>query len=349
MEEAKNSGFARHFELAATMLLAIAAVATAWAAYQAARWRGEQARPRAARSPPASSRRARRTWPTGKAQIDVALFTQWVDAYARDETELATSTAGASARSSSPAFNAWVATKPRTNLSAPLSPFAMPQYKLAANTEADRLEAKAAAFSVRSGAYIQRADNYSLAGVLFAVSLFFAGISTRLHGADGAHRGARARQLAVRRHRDLDRDAAGDQRLGVGRRDARVRPSSTSRDSRSPAAARSSSPRPDPRGRAATRVLGRRAARSATARSTTATPRGREGDTPPDQPAVEQELHLGVRPLHRRRRVPRRPLRRAPAEGEHRQELRALPPHSDIDLTALRELVAEAARIGPPA
>ena len=31
------------------------------------------------------------------------------------------------------------------------------------------------------GVLIQRADNYALAGVLFAVSLFFAGISTRLH------------------------------------------------------------------------------------------------------------------------------------------------------------------------
>ena len=34
--------------------------------------------------------------------------------------------------------------------------------------------------SVRVGGFIQRADNYSLAVVLFAASLFFAGISTRL-------------------------------------------------------------------------------------------------------------------------------------------------------------------------
>ena len=32
----------------------------------------------------------------------------------------------------------------------------------------------------RAGRFIQRADNYSLAVVLFAASLFFAGISTRL-------------------------------------------------------------------------------------------------------------------------------------------------------------------------
>ena len=80
-----------------------------------------------------------------------------------------------------PAFDAWVATRPRKNPDAPLSPFAMPEYVLAATTMADQLEAKAAAASVKAGADIQRADNYSLAVVLFAASLFFAGVSTRLH------------------------------------------------------------------------------------------------------------------------------------------------------------------------
>jgi hypothetical protein len=61
------------------------------------------------------------------------------------------------------------------------APFALPDYRLAATGEADALEARAAAFSRNVGSYIQRADNYVLAVVLFAVSLFFAGISTRLH------------------------------------------------------------------------------------------------------------------------------------------------------------------------
>ena len=88
MEAADQSRFARHFELAATILLATAAVATAWSAYQAARWRGEQAKARgrsiAAR---VESTRAANV-ANRQGQIDVALFTQWVDAYARHETEL---------------------------------------------------------------------------------------------------------------------------------------------------------------------------------------------------------------------------------------------------------------------
>jgi hypothetical protein len=79
-----------------------------------------------------------------------------------------------------PAFHAWVATRLRTNPDAPLSPFDMPQYKLAATAQADDLEAQATAASEHVGTFIQRADNYSLAVVLFAASLFFAGISTRL-------------------------------------------------------------------------------------------------------------------------------------------------------------------------
>ena len=40
MADAGEGRFDRHFELAATVLLAIAAVATAWASYQSARWHG---------------------------------------------------------------------------------------------------------------------------------------------------------------------------------------------------------------------------------------------------------------------------------------------------------------------
>ena len=170
----------RRIELAATVLLAVAAVATAWAAYQSARWHGQQARAQSASiaSRVESTRAANVA--NRQAQIDVALFTQWVDAYARDETKLADFYRKRFRPEFEPAFEAWVATKPRTNSDAPLSPFAMPQYKLAATAQADGLEAQAAAASMKVGGYIQNADNYSLAVVLFAASLFFAGISTRL-------------------------------------------------------------------------------------------------------------------------------------------------------------------------
>jgi hypothetical protein len=179
-EDPGETRFDRHFELVATVLLAVAAVATAWASYQSARWHGEQARAQSASvAARVESTRAANV-ANRQGQIDVALFTQWVDAYARDETELAAFYDKRFRPEFKPAFDAWVATKPRKNPNAPLSPFAMPQYKLAANAAADRLEVKAAAASQRAGGFIQRADDYSLAVVLFASALFFAGISTRL-------------------------------------------------------------------------------------------------------------------------------------------------------------------------
>jgi hypothetical protein len=180
-QDAEQGRFDRHFELLATVLLAMAAVATAWASYQSARWHGQQARAQSASiAARVESDRAANV-ANRQGQIDVALFTQWVDAYARDETELADFYDKRFRPEFKPAFNAWVATRPRKNPNAPLSPFAMPQYKLAATAKSDRLEVQAAASSQRAGSFIQRADDYSLAVVLFASSLFFAGISTRLH------------------------------------------------------------------------------------------------------------------------------------------------------------------------
>ncbi len=168
-------------DIAATLLLALAAVATAWSTYQSSVWRGEQAKAQSASiaSRVESTREANVA--NRQAQIDVALFTQWVDAYARGETELTDFYRKRFREEFEPAFEAWVATRPLKNANAPLSPFAMPQYKLAATAEAERLEAEAASFSQDVRRYIQRADNYLLGVVIFAISLFFAALSTRLH------------------------------------------------------------------------------------------------------------------------------------------------------------------------
>jgi hypothetical protein len=56
----------------------------------------------------------------------------------------------------------------------------MPEYRVAAEEEAQRLDAEAELSSATVRQNIQRASNYVLAVVLFAVSLFFAGMSTKL-------------------------------------------------------------------------------------------------------------------------------------------------------------------------
>jgi hypothetical protein len=167
-------------ELVATVLLAVATIATAWSGYQSTRWNGEQAkagaRANAVRIESAKAAGLANT----QTEIDVATFTQWVNAYAQNQTELADFYFRRFREEFRPAVDAWVATTPLKNPNAPLTPFAMPQYKLEARAEADRLEAEAEVFAGQARESIQRASNYVLGVVLFASALFFAGMSTKL-------------------------------------------------------------------------------------------------------------------------------------------------------------------------
>jgi hypothetical protein len=167
-------------EIVATVLLAVAAVATAWSSYQASRWNGEQSKAFSR----GNTARIESTRASGLAdpqtQIDVATFTQWANAYALAETKLADFYFRRFRREFKPAVNAWIATRPLRKPAAPLTPFAMPEYKVAARAEADRLQADADAYSAKGRTDVQRATNYVLGVVLFAVALFFAGMSTKL-------------------------------------------------------------------------------------------------------------------------------------------------------------------------
>jgi lipopolysaccharide export LptBFGC system permease protein LptF len=114
-------------------------------------------------------------------QIDVASFFQWVDAYTQGDKRLAAFYFRRFRPEFRPAVTAWIATKPLANPNAPLTPFSMPQYRSAALAEADALEAKGGVGAKESQAQVERADRYTLCVVMFAMALFFAGISTRLH------------------------------------------------------------------------------------------------------------------------------------------------------------------------
>ena len=167
-------------ELMSTLLLALAAVATAWSSYQSNRWSLEYRKA----SGHTNALRIEAARAQGRAesetQIDVATFIQWVDAYALRRTELQQFYFKRFRKEFKPAVLAWLAAKPLTNPKAPLTPFAMPEYELAATDQARQLDAGAEASSARGQEAALRATNYVLAVVLFAVSLFFAGISTKL-------------------------------------------------------------------------------------------------------------------------------------------------------------------------
>jgi hypothetical protein len=167
-------------EVSATVLLALAAVATAWSSYQATRWNGEQAKTSGSVNKTRIEAARASDLANAQQQVDVATFMQWVDSYARDETELVSFYRARFREEFRPAFEAWIATKPLQTEGAPLTPFAMPQYRLAAKAEAERLDRTAEELAAEVRRDIQRASNYVLGVVLFAVALFFAGMSTKL-------------------------------------------------------------------------------------------------------------------------------------------------------------------------
>ena len=168
-------------ELFSTILLAVAAVATAWSTYQSTQWRGEQAvntsKGTAARieSSEAATRAGQLT------QIDIATFVQWTDAHLTGDAELAEFYRHRFRPEFEPAFDAWLATEPFTNPDAPLTPFAMPEYRVSESVRSSELNAQAGQHSDDAESANQRADNYVLAVVMLASALFFAGISTKLH------------------------------------------------------------------------------------------------------------------------------------------------------------------------
>ena len=156
-------------EIISTVLLALAAVATVWSSYQATRWHGEQG--------VASGRTNRIRIEAGRAdslaeaetEVDVATFIQWIDARAAEDVELADFYRQRFRDEFGPAFDAWLATDPFANRSSPPTPFAMPEYRLEATADAERLDAAAEESSAVVRRSIQRASNYVLAVVLFAV------------------------------------------------------------------------------------------------------------------------------------------------------------------------------------
>jgi len=167
-------------DIVATVLLAIGTVATAWSGYQASRWNGEQATTAGrANADRIESTRAS-ALADAQTEVDVATFSQWVDAYARGETELTDFYRRRFRPEFAPAVTAWIATRPLKNPDAPLTPFVMPEYHLAARDEAARLEAAANAGAARVRVDVQRSTNYVLAVVLFSATLFFAGMSMKM-------------------------------------------------------------------------------------------------------------------------------------------------------------------------
>jgi hypothetical protein len=168
-------------EVAVTVLLVVAALATSWSSYQATRWNGEQTKASSRTTALRIQASSASALAESQTQIDVATFIQWVDAKARGEAALQQFYVARFRPEFVPAFDAWLASDPLTDPTAPPTPFAMKEYAPAARADADELERRAEASSAIVVRNVQRSADYVLGVVLFAAALFFAGMSTKLH------------------------------------------------------------------------------------------------------------------------------------------------------------------------
>ena len=192
-----ESKFNARLESIASIVLAVAVVLTAWAAFEAAKWGGEQ-------SIQFSIAGATRTESTRAdtrggqlAQIDVAMYTDFAGAYFEDlasgkiepyDGAAFVPTTGTFSGflynrfrdEFRPAMDAWLATDPGNNPDAPATPFVMPEYTVAEFEAADALAVTADQAAVDARAANQNGDNYVLTAVLFAAVLFFSGVASKL-------------------------------------------------------------------------------------------------------------------------------------------------------------------------
>lgn len=189
---------AHNLELAATIVLAIAAVLTAWTAFQSSKWGGVQAINFSQAGADRTESTRFSTLAGQQAQVDISTFTNWLNALLADsragDIQLPANAADYQPDPETlsgflflrfrdefkPAVDAWLQTTPFTDPNAPPSPLDVPEYELAARDTAEELRAGADQASQKARAANQTSDEYVISTVLAALVLFFAGVSSKL-------------------------------------------------------------------------------------------------------------------------------------------------------------------------
>jgi hypothetical protein len=179
-EPSRPSRHERMLELGAVLLLSITTLATAWSGYQAARWSGDQSQ-KYAQASAGRIKAQRETTSAGQLRIaDLVLFNDWLNAHDAGNRRLAALYSRRFRPEFVPAYRAWLAQRPFTNLRAIAGPLYMPQYRPAALARGKALDTTADDLYREGTAAKTNDDKYILSTVFFAAVLFSAGISLRL-------------------------------------------------------------------------------------------------------------------------------------------------------------------------
>jgi hypothetical protein len=169
----------RRFEILSAVVLSLAALATAFAGYQASLWDGIQSSAYGEASGQRVASAQKATAANEYRLADLSVFENYVDARLTGEKELESFYRARFRPELEVAYEAWVALDPWTSSDAPPSPLAMPEYQLALDKESADLLAQAEALFASGEDANTVSDVFTLGTLLFAASLFFAAISER--------------------------------------------------------------------------------------------------------------------------------------------------------------------------
>jgi hypothetical protein len=175
----KKERFRHSIELATTIIIAVAAIASAWCAYQATLWGGIQTF-RLSAVNALGRKSSEQTIRAGQMRIiDAIVFIEYLKGKERHKDLFADFFYKRLRPEAKRATDAWLATKPFQNSQAPPHPFVMVEYSLEPEREAKRLSEESAQKFEEARQANENSDNYIMMTVLFASVMFFGGISTQ--------------------------------------------------------------------------------------------------------------------------------------------------------------------------
>jgi hypothetical protein len=166
-------------EIITVVILAFTALATAWSGYQASLWDGIQSSNYTQASGSRTNAAQERTAANQFRLADLTIFESYIEATIGENESVAEFYFERFRDEFRVGFDAWMALDPLNNPEAPPSPLGMPEYQLAADAEADRLETRADDLFAAGEDANTISDTYTLTTLLFAAVLFFAAISER--------------------------------------------------------------------------------------------------------------------------------------------------------------------------
>src|SRR5919198_1030445 len=166
-------------EILEVVMLALAAIATAWSGYQAAKGDGEQSVLYSEASVDRLQASTAAAHGDQRMAADAALFSAWLQARAAGGPALQATLVRRFSPEYRTAFVAWLATEPFTNPAAPPGPGYLPQYHNPRAEQAERLNEEAAAAEKAGTKARHTAEEYVRAAVLFALVLFLVAVGQR--------------------------------------------------------------------------------------------------------------------------------------------------------------------------